>query len=165
MRAHVLFFRGVGEQVRTQRRSPNKFFRGLLPRTGIFRDNNALCGEAVAMKKFLVKLVLVLLVLSGAYLWVVLSWSYSTGERAGWVQKFSKKGFVCKTWEGELSMVAMPGAIPEKFLFTVRDDGVAEQINRVMGKRVALRYEQHLGLPTDCMGDTQYFVDKVVVVE
>ncbi len=106
-----------------------------------------------------------LVLLAVGYTALVLTWSYSTGERAGWLQKLSRKGWICKTWEGELSMVAMPGAMPEKFYFTVRDDAVAESINRAMGKRVALRYEQHIGVPTTCFADTQYFVTKVVVVE
>ncbi len=109
---------------------------------------------------------LVLLLLLGAfYTFFVLNWSYSNGERAGWVQKLSQKGWVCKTWEGELSMVAMPGTRPEKFYFTVHSDKVAEQINRAMGKRVALRYEQHVGIPTSCFGDTRYFITEVVSVE
>jgi hypothetical protein len=108
---------------------------------------------------------LLIVVLGMGYLWVVLNWSYSTGERAGWAQKLSNKGWVCKTWEGELSMVAMPGAMPEKFLFTVRDDAVADKINRAMGKRVALTYEQHIGIPTTCFGNTQYFVTAVQIVE
>ena len=99
------------------------------------------------------------------YFWVVFSWSYSTGERAGWVQKMSKKGWVCKTWEGELTMISMPGAVPEKFWFTVRDDAVADQINRVMGKRVTLHYEEKVGLPTSCFGDTRYFVTRVAEVQ
>jgi len=90
--------------------------------------------------------------------YIAMSWSYSEGERAGFLQKISKKGWICKTWEGELSLVAMPGAAPEKFLFTVRDDAVAAQLNAAAGKRVALRYEQHKGLPTSCLGDTDYFV-------
>lgn len=93
-----------------------------------------------------------------AYLWVVLTWSYSSGERAGFLQKFSSKGWFCKTWEGELALVAMPGSTPEKFFFTVRNASVAQQINLAMGKRVALVYEQHKGLPTDCFGETEYFV-------
>jgi hypothetical protein len=92
------------------------------------------------------------------YVYIAMTWSYSEGERAGFLQKISKKGWICKTWEGELSLVAMPGAAPEKFLFTVRDEAVAAQLNAAAGKRVALRYEQHKGLPTSCMGDTDYFV-------
>lgn len=108
---------------------------------------------------------LVLVLLFAAYLAIVLSWNYSTGERAGWVQKLSKKGWVCKTWEGELSMVSMPGASPEKFPFTVRDDAVAEQINRVMGRRVSLHYEEKIGLPTSCFGETRHFVTGLTVVD
>jgi hypothetical protein len=92
------------------------------------------------------------------YITVALSWSYSKGERAGFLQKVSDKGWICKTWEGELSLVALPGAAPEKFLFTVRDEAVAKQVNAAAGKRVTLAYEQHKGLPTSCFGDTDYFV-------
>jgi hypothetical protein len=94
------------------------------------------------------------------YVWAALSFSYSSGERAGYVQKFSRKGWICKTWEGQLAMVTLPGAIPEIFLFTVRDDAVAAEVNRLMGQRVVLSYEQHLGVPTRCFGDTEYFVVK-----
>ena len=92
------------------------------------------------------------------YIYIALNWSYSTGERAGFLQKVSNKGWICKTWEGELSLVAMPGAAPEKFLFTVRDEAVAQKLTAAAGKRVTLNYEQHKGLPTTCFGDTDYFV-------
>jgi len=105
---------------------------------------------------------LILLVL---YTWSALTWSYSSGERAGYVQKFSRKGWVCKTWEGELAMVAVPGSTPEKFYFTVRSDSVAGLINQSLGKRVALHYNQHKGIPTSCFGETEYFVSDVKVVE
>ncbi|HEU5262781.1 MAG TPA: hypothetical protein VFU41_15280 [Gemmatimonadales bacterium] len=105
------------------------------------------------------------LLLFGLYTWVALTWSYSSGERAGYVQKFSKKGWICKTWEGELAMVSIPGTMSEKFYFSVRDDAVAERVNQTMGKRVALTYEQHLGVPTTCFGETQYFVVNVKAVE
>jgi hypothetical protein len=96
--------------------------------------------------------------LFGAYIAVVLNWSYSKGERAGFLQKLSLKGWICKTWEGELSLIALPGASPEKFFFTVRSAETAAQVNAAMGKRVTLIYEQHKGLPTSCFGETQYFV-------
>lgn len=99
------------------------------------------------------------------YTWFVLTWSYSTGERAGYVQKLSKKGFIAKTWEGELAMVSMPGTLPEIFYFTVPDDSVASKINGSLGKRVKLAYEQHIGIPTKLFGETEYFVTKVEVVE
>ena len=110
-------------------------------------------------------LVIVPLALVAGYFWVVLKWSYSSGERAGWVQQFSKRGWLCKTWEGEMAMVTMPGSSPEKFYFTVWDDAVAEHINRVMGKRVTLHYDQKVGLPTTCFGETRYVVSAVKAVE
>jgi len=100
-----------------------------------------------------------------AYTWVVLHWSYSTGERAGYVQKFSDKGWICKTWEGELAMVSMPGTMSEKFYFTVRSDAVAAKINQSLGKKVTLTYAQHIGVPTTCFGETEYFVDDVKIVD
>ena len=114
--------------------------------------------------KWLLSLVLIGLVGIAAYTWLMLTWSYGNGERAGYVQKFSKRGYVCKTWEGELAMVSMPGTMSEKFLFTVRDDAVAQKINANLGKKVALKYDQHIGLPTTCFGDTEYFVSGVEVI-
>ena len=99
------------------------------------------------------------------YVWVTLNWSFSTGERAGFVQKFSKKGWVCKTWEGELLMSPIPGTVPEKFLFSVRDDKVAQKLNAAMGKKVNLHYEQHKGVPGTCFAETEYFVTEIRILE
>lgn len=109
--------------------------------------------------------IVVLVVLLAGYTWLVLNWSYSTGERAGYVQKFSQKGWLCKTWEGEMAIVAIPGSLPEIFKFTVRDDKVAAAINTDMGKRVSIAYEQHVGIPSTCFGETGYYVNKIHVVE
>jgi hypothetical protein len=108
--------------------------------------------------------ILAAIVVAVGYFAIVLNWSYSTGERAGWVQKFSRKGWLCKTWEGELALISMPGAAPEKFYFTVWDNQVAESINGSMGKRVSLHYEQRVGLPTSCFGDSRYYVTKIAPV-
>ena len=115
--------------------------------------------------KSLIVLSVTAIALFGLYIYGALSWSYSTGERAGFLQKVSNKGWICKTWEGELSLVAMPGAAPEKFLFTVRDEAVAKKLNEAAGKRVTLNYEQHKGLPSSCFGDTEYFVVDVKEIE
>jgi hypothetical protein len=106
---------------------------------------------------------LVIVLLAVAYFWLALQWSYSSGERAGWVQKFSHKGWVCKTWEGELALVSLPGSTTEKFLFTVHNDAVAKEVSAATGKRVTLHYEEKVGLPTTCFGETRHFVNKVTI--
>jgi hypothetical protein len=115
-----------------------------------------------AMLKSLVIGIVVLVALLAGYTAFVLNWSYSTGERAGWVQKFSNKGWICKTWEGELALVSLPGTSVEKFYFTVRDDAVAAKVSQAMGRRVSLHYEEKVGLPTTCFGETRHFVNRLV---
>jgi hypothetical protein len=107
---------------------------------------------------WVVGILLVLVIGFILYIWLALTWSFSKGERAGYIQKLSKSGWICKTWEGEMAMVTMPGAIPDKFLFSIRNEEVAKRINALAGKRVVLVYEQHKGLPTSCFGDTEYFI-------
>ena len=102
--------------------------------------------------------VVALLLLAVAWFAFALNWSYSSGERAGWVQKFSHKGWICKTWEGELALVSLPGSSVEKFFFTVHDDALAHKLSAAMGKRLSLHYEEKVGLPTSCFGETRYFV-------
>jgi len=116
------------------------------------------------MRKFLLLGVPLAGGLVALYIWGALTWNYSSGERAGWVQKFSKKGWICKTWEGELAMITMPGAAQEKFFFTVWDDQVARQINAAMGMRVSLHYDEKVGLPSSCFGETRHWVNRVTVV-
>jgi len=98
---------------------------------------------------------------------VALTYTYSSGERSGYVQKLSRKGWICKTWEGELAMANLPGAMPQIFVFSVRRDSVAEEINQAMatGGRVVLNYQEHRGVPTTCFGETNYFVDGVRVTK
>lgn len=106
-----------------------------------------------------------LLVLFSLYTWITLSWSYSTGERAGLLQKFSKRGWLCKTWEGEHLLTTLPGVIPEKFFFTVRDDELATRLAAQAGRRLVLKYSQHKGVPSSCFGDTEYFVESFEILK
>ncbi len=117
------------------------------------------------MLKYVVLPIVVIAALISAYVWVALSWSYSSGERAGWVQKLSNKGWICKTWEGELALVSVPGTTPEKFNFTIWDEAVATKVTQAMGKRVALHYEEKVGLPGSCFGETRHYVTGVTVSE
>jgi len=115
-------------------------------------------------KTILTTLAALVVVLAG-WTMLTLTWSYADGERAGYVQKLSKKGWICKTWEGEMAMVTMPGTVAEKFYFTVPDDAVAAKINTSVGQRVSLHYEEHKWIPFSCFGDTGYFVTDVRLTE
>ena len=100
----------------------------------------------------------------GTWSWVTLNYSYSKGERAGYVQKLSRKGWVCKTWEGELAMANLPGTMPEIFHFSVRNDSIARVLEKNVGKRVSLTYEQHRGVPTSCFAETEYYITNMRLV-
>jgi len=92
------------------------------------------------------------------YAFITLNFTYSSGERAGFLQKISRRGWLCKTWEGELQLTALPGAAPEIFSFSTRSDSIAKELNRLNGQRVVLEYKQHKGVPTSCFGETEYFI-------
>jgi len=106
-------------------------------------------------------LILVPAVVIALWIWVALGYTYSNGERAGYLQKISKKGWLCKTWEGEIAMTPLPGATPQYFSFTVRNDSLARVLEQAAGKQVSLTYDQHRGIPTSCFGETEYFVTAV----
>ena len=75
------------------------------------------------------RLIMIFLLLPAAlitlYTWAALHYAYSSGERAGYIQKISRKGWFCKTWEGELAMTTVPGTAPQIFQFSVRNDATA----------------------------------------
>lgn len=103
--------------------------------------------------------------LLAAWTVIALSYTYSRGDRAGYVQKLSKKGWICKTWEGELAMVNVPGALQERFPFTVRSDSLAMAMTKLMGSRVSVTYEEHRGVPGSCFGETNHYVTGVRAVQ
>ena len=108
-------------------------------------------------------IVVLLVVLFSLYAGLSLKLDYSSGVRAGILQKASQKGWICKTWEGQLAMNTVPGVAPTLWDFSVRDEAVARQIEAALGKKVVLHYREHRGVPTSCFGETQYFVDSVAV--
>jgi hypothetical protein len=113
------------------------------------------------VRTIVLSIVLIPAVVIALWIWVALGYTYASGERAGYVQKISKKGWLCKTWEGELAMANLPGTMPQIFSFTVRNDSIANVLEQTIGKQVSVTYEQHRGLPTSCFGDTEYFISRV----
>jgi len=115
------------------------------------------------MLKFFVGFLIAIIIGVAGFTWFTLHWAYADGERAGFLQKFSRKGWICKTWEGQMALVTLPGTVAEKFDFTVRDDDIAKQLSANIGKRMSVHYEQRKWIPTSCFGDTEYFVTKMDV--
>ncbi len=115
--------------------------------------------------KYFILLLVIPASLIALYTWATLTWVYSSGERAGYVQRLSSQGWLCKTYEGELILVSMPGTQAEKFYFTVRDAKIAKKIDATIGKRVRLVYEEHRGVPTTCFGETSHFVTDVKLLD
>jgi hypothetical protein len=120
-------------------------------------------GRPGFVRRNRIKIILIAIVgvlVGAAALWtlVTLTFSFSDGDRIGYVQKFSHRGWICRTWEGELAMSPVPGVQPQIFSFSVRDDRVAKEIAALEGKKVALHYKEKKGVPSSCFGDTRYFI-------
>jgi hypothetical protein len=125
-------------------------------------DQPASLGRGVARIALVLAVLLVLI--AAGWTWLTLSWAYSEGERAGVLQKFSKKGWICKTYEGEVAQYVVGGVAPQIWYFSVRDEAVAEQLFKVVGQNVQLRYTEHRGIPTRCLGDTPYFARSFTII-
>ncbi len=109
--------------------------------------------------------VLIPVLIFGLWDGITLGYAYSKGERAGYTQKISKRGWICKTWEGELAQANLPGSMPQIFKFSVRNDSIAHLIQESLGKRVSLTYEEHRGVPTRCFGETDYYITNIRKLE
>jgi hypothetical protein len=96
---------------------------------------------------------------------LALAFTYSSGDRVGFIQKLARKGWLCKTWEGELQLSNVPGSAPTIFFFTVRSDSIAEEVRKLEGRQVSIHYSQHIGVPSRCFGDTEYFIIGVRAIE
>jgi hypothetical protein len=118
-----------------------------------------------SVKRFLIGLLIAPIILFLLFLWITLNWSYSEGDRSGYLQKFSRKGWICKTYEGELAMTTVPGTAPVIWEFSVWDDAVAKKMADLPGKKVVVHYREFRNVPTNCFGATDYFVDGIQVAE
>jgi hypothetical protein len=118
-------------------------------------------------------LLLFLLIGLALWTWLTLSWSYAEGERAGVLQKFVRRGVLCKTREGEIALYYGGGQYmgpgtstsPQLWDFSVRGDAVAADLTKAVGHRVQLHYTEHPGIPTACFGETKFFVDRVTITD
>jgi hypothetical protein len=113
------------------------------------------------IRRFLIALLITPVILFSLYTIIVLKWNYADGERTGYLQKLSRKGWICKTYEGELAMTTVPGTAPIIWEFSVWDEAVAKKMTSLLGKRIVVHYREYRNIPTDCFGATDYFVDGV----
>ena len=115
--------------------------------------------------RILMVLLALVVVIAAAWTWFSLSWSYSEGERAGILQKFSKKGWICKTYEGELALYVVGGVAPQIWYFSTRDEKLAQQLSAAVGDNIRLHYSEHRGVPTACFAETPYFAESFTRVQ
>src|SRR5512138_1627946 len=115
--------------------------------------------------RIMAMLLVLVVVIAALWTWFALSWSYSEGERAGVLQKFSKKGWICKTYEGELAQYVVGGVAPQIWYFSTRDDKLAQQLSAAVGDQVRLHYTEHRGVPTSCFAETPYFAEGFTKVQ
>ena len=139
--------------------------------TRIEVPNNAGRRRSGRAGRWFMILLLLIAVGCGLWTWLTLAWAYAEGERAGVLQKFVRRGWICKTSEGEIALYygggqyLGPGTSPQLWDFSVRDKAVAQQLAKAVGHRVELHYTEHPGIPTNCFADTRYFVDKVTIAD
>ena len=128
-------------------------------------------GSRGRMGRWFVVLLVALMVGAGLWTWLTLAWAYAEGERAGVLQKFVRRGWICKTQEGEIALYygggqyMGAGTTPQLWDFSVRDKSVAANLNKAVGHRVQLHYTEHPGIPTPCFAETRFFVDRVTVTD
>jgi hypothetical protein len=121
--------------------------------------------RGIRFGRVLLWLIVIVLVILAAWTAFSLSWAYSEGDRAGVLQKFSKKGWLCKTYEGELALYVVGGVAPQIWYFSTRDEDLAKQLSGAVGKNIQLHYTEHRGVPTNCFADTPYFAQSFRIVE
>jgi hypothetical protein len=117
------------------------------------------------MKKFLIWMVIILFLLSGTFVYWKYYFTYSEGNRAGLLQKFSYRGNIFKTYEGELVLSSVESnknvaLASEKFFFSVQDKNLANKLSNLESQMVVVHYRQKNGI-LPWRGETGYIVDSV----
>jgi hypothetical protein len=128
-------------------------------------------GTRGRIGRWLMMLLVLVVVGCALWTWLTLSWAFADGDRAGVLQKFVRRGWVCKTQEGEIALYYGGGPYmgasisPQLWDFSVRDKAVAAELAKAVGHRVQLHYTEHPGIPTPCFAETRFFVDRVIVTD
>ena len=121
--------------------------------------------RGIRFGRFFIWLIVIVVAILAAWTAFSLHWAYSEGDRAGVLQKFSKKGWLCKTYEGELALYVVGGVAPQIWYFSTRDEDLAKQLASAVGKNIQLHYTEHRGVPTQCFAETPYFARSFRIAE
>jgi hypothetical protein len=116
-------------------------------------------------RKFLLQLLVLIVIFTSIFIYWKYYYTYSNGYRAGLLQKFSHKGNLVKTYEGEMILSSVSGnanvvIASEKFYFSVTSSKLAQRLDTMQGQMVIVHYKQKNGV-LFWHGDSEYLVDSV----
>lgn len=128
-------------------------------------ENSKWSGIKRSIKKIFFVFLTLIVIITGMFIYGKYFYTYSNGYRAGLLQKFSHKGNIIKTYEGEMILSSVTGnqnvaIASEKFFFTVTDKNLANQLDTIQGQMVIVHYQQKNGA-LFWRGDSPYLVDGV----
>ena len=124
-------------------------------------------GIILGIKKVIKWLLIIIVIIGLSVIYWKYFFTYSEGYRAGLLQKFSSKGTLFKTYEGEIILSSVQtttnmAIASEKFYFSVTKEDVARKIEKLQGESVVVHYTEKNGtLPWN--GESPYIVDSVTI--
>ena len=116
-------------------------------------------------KRIVMVIFLIALALLALFIWWNYYFTYSEGNRYGLLQKFSHRGNMFKTYEGELILSSVRGnqnvtIASEKFFFSVTDENIAKKLDELQGQNITVHYLEKKSVAF-WRGDSRYIVDSV----
>ena len=132
-----------------------------------FSASEALKSAGVVFRKFIKWFLILVVFFGGIFFYWNYFYTYSDGYRAGLLQKFSHKGAIVKTFEGELILSSVSSTrdvvlASEKFLFSLSNKKLSRQFDTLQGNMVIVHYKQK-NKAAFWRGDSPYLVDSVRV--
>jgi hypothetical protein len=132
-----------------------------------FTKSPAWTGFVKKTKRLFKWLLFLIVIIAGVFIYWKFFYTYSEGYRAGLLQKFSNKGTIFKTYEGEMILSSVSSSrdialASEKFLFTVTNKTLIREFDTLQGEMVIVHYRQK-NAAVFWRGDSQYLVDSVKI--
>lgn len=132
-----------------------------------FTESTTWKGTVRGTKKILKWTASIVVIILAIFIYWRYFYTYSEGYRAGLLQKFSSKGTIFKTYEGEIILSSISSTrdvaiASEKFYFTLKNKALVRQFDMMQGQNVIVHYKQK-NAPLFFRGDSEYLVDSVRV--